>query len=301
MKLLEAIKNPKRVLYLIAMRGGFKFINDELYLKIIYRYTMGKKLNLDNPITFNEKLQWLKIHDRNPHYTTLVDKYGVKEYIKEHIGEEYIIPTLGVWDNFDEIDFDKLPQKFVLKCTHDSGGVIVCRDKSKFDVEDARKKINKALKRNYYWPRREWPYKNVIPRIIAEKYMVDEALGDLRDYKFFCFDGKAKAMYVAMDRNNEHEGTKFNFYDMDFNLLPITKNEYPNSDKEIQKPENFEKMRMIVEKLSSGFLHVRVDLYEANGKIYFGEMTFYHMSGMVPFEPEEWDEKFGSWITLPTK
>ena len=299
-KLIKAIRNPIKALYFIAMRGRLRFINDELYLKLIYRYTMGKKLDLDNPISYNEKLQWLKLHDRKPLYTMLADKYAVKEYMKNLIGEEHIIPTLGVWDSFDEIDFDKLPDKFVLKCTHDSGGVVICNNKSSFDVEAARKKINKALRRNYYWARREWPYKDITPRIIAEKFMEDEKSDDLMDYKFFCFDGKAQAMFVALDRNNESEETKFNFYDMDFNFLPII-NGHPNSAGDVKKPENFDKMRMIAEKVSVDIPHVRVDLYDINGQIYFGEMTFFHWSGMVPFEPEEWDEKFGSWITLPSK
>ncbi len=261
---------------------------------------MGKKLDLKDPKTFNEKLQWLKLYDRNPEYTKMVDKYEVKKYVADIIGEEYIIPTLGVWDKFEDIDFAALPDQFVLKCTHDSGGLVICRDKSKLDIEEAKKKITSSLKTNYYYQGREWQYKRVKPCIIAEKYMVDESGYELKDYKFFAFDGKSRAMFIASDRNTPGEETKFDFYDMDFNLLPFT-NGHPNSGKSIQKPETFDKMRELSEKLSKGIPQLRVDFYDVNGHIYFGELTFYHWGGMMPFDPEEWDHKFGEWIKLPEK
>lgn len=268
---------------------------DKEYLEILYRFYMKKKCNIDNPITYNEKLQWLKLYDRNEYYTKLVDKYEVKKIVSNKIGEEYLIKTLGVWDNFDDIDFNKLPNKFVLKCTHDSGGIVICTDKNKLNIKKARKKINHCLQRNYYLNHREWPYKNIKPRIIAEEYYVDESGKELKDYKFFCFNGKAKMLFVATDRPFD---TKFDFFDMNFKHLPII-NGHPNATSEILKPKNFDKMIEISEKLSSGIPHVRIDLYNVNGEIKFGEMTFYHWSGLVPFEPEEWDYKLGEWIQLP--
>ena len=424
-----------------------RFIPDEPYLKMVYRIRMGKKLNLENPQTFNEKLQWLKLYDRKPIYTTMVDKYEAKKYVAGIIGEEYIIPTLGVWNHFDEIDFDKLPDQFVLKCTHDSGGLVIVRDKSKFDKEAAKKKIEKSLKRNFYWKGREWPYKDVKPRIIAEKYMEDKTedqisdykvydfegnpeiiqvdfdrfiehkrnlytkdwdyiegelkypsikdrhdvkpdnlnqmiqaakmlsekitflrtdfylidgklyfgeltlfpesgfenfkpedldreygkciilpgggvllksdnymlwvhasaaynsdtteCSDLKDYKIFTFDGIAKALFVASDRSGDEE-TKFDFYDAEFRHLPFT-NGHPNAAVPPAKPETFNKMKELSYKLSKDLPHCRVDFYEVNGQTYFGELTFSHWSGLVPFVPDEWDKTFGEWITLPKK
>lgn len=270
---------------------------DELYLKLLFRNRMGKKLNLKNPETFSEKLQWMKLYDRNPQYTMMVDKYAVKEYVSKILGEEYIIPTLGVWDSFDEIDFEKLPEKFVLKCTHDSGGLVICTDKSKLNKAEAKSKINHALRRKYYLNTREWPYKNVKPRIIAEKYMVDESGYELKDYKFFVFDGQMRAMFIATDRTADTE-TCFDFYDRKFEHLPFT-NGHPNAQHTIKKPENFEEMIAIAEKLGKGLPQARIDLYNINGRIYFGEITFFHWSGMKPFKPEEWDYKFGSWFNLP--
>ena len=272
----------------------FRILPDRAYLSIKYRLLIGKKLTLKKPQTYNEKLQWLKLYDRNPEYTKMVDKYEVRKYVAEKIGEEYLIPLLGVWDSFDEIDFDKLPEQFVLKCTHDSGGLVICKDKGKFDTESARRKINKCLKRNYFWQSREWPYKNIKPRIIAEKYMVDESGTELKDYKFFCFNGEPKALFIATDRPHD---TKFDFYDIEFNHLPFT-NGHPNADREIKKPAGFDEMAQLARKLSEGLCHVRIDLYDINGKIYFGEITFFHWSGMTPFEPEEWDYKFGEMIKL---
>ena len=227
---------------------------------------MGKKLNLKNPKTYNEKLQWMKLYDRNPLYTRLVDKYEVKPYVAERIGQEYIIPTLGVWDRVEDIDFDALPDQFVLKCTHDSGGLVICRDKSKLNIEEAKRKLNKSLKNNFFYVGREWPYKNVKPRILAEAYMEDTATAELRDYKFFCFDGVVKAMFVATDRQKEGEEVKFDFYDADYNHLPFRQG-HPNANRPTEKPATFEQMRQLAEKLSRGLPQVRVDLYEVNGKI----------------------------------
>lgn len=290
----------QKIVTYACLHGYLDFLSDRVFLKIRYWGSMKKFLNLDTPETFNEKIQWLKLNDRNPLYTKLVDKFEVKDYVANKIGAEYIISTLGVWNDFDEIDFSKLPNQFVLKCTHDSGGLVICTDKNKLDVEAARQKINKSLKYNYYLLGREWPYKDVKPRIIAEVYMEDSETKELRDYKFFCFNGKVKALFVASDRQVENEETKFDFFDEHYNHLPFT-NGHPNALKYPEKPVCFDKMKSLAEILSKGFPHVRVDFYEVNGKIYFGELTFSHWSGFAPFEPEEWDYTFGSWIDLQNK
>ena len=274
-----------------------RLLPDKLYLQLRYYMVFHKPLNLKHPKTFSEKLQWLKLYDRKPEYTRMVDKFEAKKYVAERIGEEYIIPTLGVWDHFDDIDFDALPNQFVLKCTHDSGGLVICTDKAAFDRAAAKEKIEECLKRNYFWDYREWPYKNVKPRIIAETYMTDGDSPDLKDYKFFAFDGTVRALFIASERNACEE-TKFDFFDADFQHLNII-NGHPNADIMPEKPENFEHMKDLAAKLSKGFPHLRVDFYEANDRVYFGELTFSHWSGMMPFQPEEWDEIFGSWIKLP--
>lgn len=275
------------------------FLPDEMYLKIIYLFKMKKKLNLKTPQTYNEKLQWLKINDRKDMYVTMVDKYEVKKYVSTIIGENYIIPTLGIYKKFEEIDFSKLPNQFVIKCTHDSGGVIVVKNKNKFDKEMARKKIKECLKNNFYYYGREWPYKNVEPRIIVEKYMEDKKYHELRDYKFFAFDGKVELMFVATNRQGNGE-TYFDFFDKKYNHLDII-NGHKMNPITPEKPINFEKMIELAEKLSRNIHHLRVDFYEINGNIYFGELTFFHWSGMKKFYPESWDKKLGDLIKLETK
>lgn len=276
-------------------RVGLIF-GDEIYVRVEYFIVFGKRLRLKNPQTYSEKLQWLKLHEGDPIYTRMVDEAEAKKYVTEIIGEEYIIPTYGVWNHFDEIDFDKLPDQFVLKTTHDSGGVIICKDKKTLDKNAAKVKLEKSLKNDYYYTSKEWPYKNVVPRIIAEKYMEDES-GELCDYKLFCFDGKMKALFIATDRFTSGEETKFDFFDENFNHLPFT-NGHPNATKPIKKPESFQQMKDLAEKLSQKIPHVRVDFYCTNGKIYFGELTFFHWGGFKRFEPEEWDFKFGEWFKL---
>lgn len=273
-------------------------IPDKLYLRLKYYCRTGKWLHLKRPQTFNEKLQWLKLYGRRPIDTVLSDKYAVKEYITNTIGAEYVIPLLGVWDKFDDIDFDKLPNQFVLKCTHDSGGVVICKDKSLFDIESARDKINNGLRHNFYVFSREKAYRDIPRRIIAEEYKEDPGVGELRDYKFFCFDGEPKVMFIASDRQADGEETKFDFFDMEFNHLPFT-NGHPNAKVLPKKPVKFDEMKALAAKLSVGIPHVRVDFYEVEGCVYFGEMTYSHWGGMTPFEPDEWDNKMGSWIKLP--
>lgn len=297
-KYIKAIKHPEWLFGAILRRTIGPYMNDKSFIKWEYFSGMKKFPNLDYPKTYNEKLQWLKLNDIHPEYGELVDKATAKEYVRKIIGDEFIIPTLGVWDSFDEIDFDKLPNQFVLKTTHDSGGVVVVSDKREFDVCSARKKLEKSLRNNFFYAHREYPYKYVKPRILAEQYMVDESGTELKDYKFFCFDGKFKMLFVATDRGIGD--VKFDFFDTEFNHLPF-KQGHPWSARDVQKPVGFEKMIELSEILSKGFPHVRVDLYDINGKIYFGELTFFHFSGNVPFEPEEWDSKIGSWLKLPTE
>ncbi len=280
----------------------FNFVfSDEMYLKCLFKYRMNKSLDLDNPKTFNEKLQWLKLNDRNPLYTNLVDKYKVKEYVTEIIGKKYVPSLYGLWENPEEIDYDSLPDSFVLKTTHGGGneGVIIVKDKRTIDPEKIKKKLVRALKQDLYKVSREWPYKNVKKRIIAEEYLEDAATNELRDYKFFCFDGVVKALFVATERQKRQE-PYFNFFDSEYNNLDIQQG-HPKSKSLPLKPAKFDEMKSIAEKLSKGIPHVRVDLYEANGKIYFGELTFYHFGGMVPFHPEKWDVEFGAWLNLPKK
>lgn len=304
MSLLEKVKryitHPTKLFIRIGHGSFLKKMSDEKYLKLVFKDRMGYPLDLENPRTFSEKLQWLKLYDRKPIYTTMVDKYEVKKYVADAIGEEYIIPTLGVWESFDEIDFDELPEQFVLKCTHDSGGLVICRDKSKLNKAAAKEKIDRCMKRNYYWANREWPYKDVKPRIIAEQYMEDKETAELRDYKFFSFDGETKAMFIATERASETEETKFDFFDMDYNHLDF-RNGHPNATVLPAKPQNFELMHTLADKMSVGIPQVRIDFYEVNGRVYFGEMTFFHWSGLKPFEPAEWDRTFGDWIKLPNK
>ena len=272
---------------------------DGLFLKIYYPMIMKERLDLNNPRTFNQKLQWLKLYDRKPEYTTMVDKYAVKKYVAEKIGSEYIIPTLGVWDKFDDIDFESLPNQFVLKCTHDSGGLVICRDKAKLDFASAKKKIEKSLKHNYYLNGREWPYKNVKPRIIAEKYMEDHLTAELRDYKFSCFGGMAKCYKVDFDRFVKHRA---NYFFAAGDLMKIGEEVCPpDFNKEIPVSENLEKMKELDEKLSATQPLLRTDFYDADGKVYFGELTFYPASGFGECIYDGNDELLGSWIKLPEK
>jgi len=290
----------RNIIDYLDSRGFFKFMSDEAYLKFMYKLKMKRKLNLSDPQTFNEKLQWLKIYDRKPEYTTMVDKYEAKKYVADIIGEEYIIPTLGVWDRFEDIDFDELPDQFVLKCTHDSGGLVICRDKSKLDLKAAKKKINKSLKRNYYWIGREWPYKNVRPRIIAEKFMRDGESGELRDYKIFNFNGLPDFIQVDFDRFGNH---RRNLYTTDWTFIPASNNsQYPfDENVKVVRPKKLDQMLDFARILSAEIPHLRTDFYYVDEKIYFGELTFFHGSGFARFEPDSFDRQLGEKIVLPTE
>jgi len=261
---------------------------------------MGKWINWKNPLTYNEKLQWLKIYNRNPQYTVLVDKYAVKPVVANIIGRDYIVPTIASWDNPNDIDFDLLPKEFVLKTTNGGGGsgVIICRDKQNLDIVESKRKLSQSLKSNIYTRYKEWPYKNIYPRIIAEPRLTPTTSAELNDYKFYCFNGEPKIMLISHGRF--HGTTCFDYYDMDFRHLPFEQGG-PNAKIEASKPKNFDLMKRLAAELSSGIPHVRVDLYNCDGKVYFGELTFFDSSGFAEFNPQEWDEIFGQWINLPDK
>lgn len=266
--------------------GLYNYLDDESFLKKIFLKKIGMPLNLNNPQTFNEKLQWLKLHDRKDVYTSMVDKYEAKTHAAKIIGNEYIIKTLGLYNNFDEINFDLLPDKFVIKCTHDSGGLVIVKDKTTFDKRKAKRIIDKSLKRNYYYVGREWPYKNVLPRIIIEEYIEDEVNNDLIDYKIMCFNGQPKVIFTCTDRYSD--ALKVTFFDLDWNKLPFERH-YKSSNKVIAKPKNLKKMLDLSRKLSKGIPFVRIDWYEVKNKLYFGEYTFYPGSGFEEFRPEKYD------------
>lgn len=301
--IIKSIKKKRNLRFVFFNFWKFLFnanqLTDEKYLKKKYRYIMGRKLDLKNPKTFNEKLQWLKINDRNPMYTKMVDKYEVKNYIIKELGTEYIIPTLGIWDNFTDIDFDKLPDQFVLKCTNDSGSVVLCKDKKTFDKAKAKAIIDSGLKNNFFYDSREWPYKNVKPRIIAEQYMENNYGSELLDYKLLCFNGKVKCSFICLNRNSKN-GLNVDFYDNNWEIMPFERH-YPRSGITTNKPKNFNKMIEFAEKLSKNIPFVRVDFYEINGALFFGELTFFPGAGFEEFTPESFDYLLGSWINLPSK
>lgn len=298
------LKNPKLWYGPLATRGLLNWMTDEAYLKWAFSAKTGKKLNLRMPQTFNEKLQWLKVHDRKPLYTELADKYAVRKHIAKTIGEEHLIPLVGgPWKSFDEIDFDSLPEQFVLKCTHDSGGLVICRDKASLDLNTARKKIEKCLQNNYFAQGREWPYKNIPHRIIAEAYMEDEneAIG-LTDYKFFCFNGEPRMIYISQGLE-DHSTARISFFDLNGNAMPFCRRDYRPIEGQIVLPGNFSEMisaaRELAQMVECPF--VRIDLYSICGKMYFSEITFFPCGGMMPFDPPQWDEELGTWIKLPVE
>ena len=287
-----------RIFDALNYRKMLNWLPDKVFLEAAFRARFGRKLNLNNPETFNEKLQWLKLYNRKPEYTKMVDKYLVRDYVKEKIGEEYLIPLLGVWDDPEKIDFDELPMQFVLKCNHNSGlGMCICEDKNSLDINKVKEELKKGINQNYYLTSREWPYKDVPRRIIAEKYMVDESGYELKDYKFYCFDGKVKLVMINSDRMSS-EKTKANYFDENYQPLDFVWG-YENAEIPPQKPEKFEEMKYLAEKLSEGITHVRIDFYQTPSGIYFGEITFFDGSGFDAIEPIEWDYKIGSWLKLP--
>ena len=298
MIIFEALKKPWKIISSRRLPWLSALFSDTFYLKCFYRSVFDKKLDLNSPDGFNEKLQWLKIHDRHPVYLDMVDKYIAKQFVAKRIGERHIIKTYGVWDRFEDIDFDSLPNSFVLKCTHDSAGYVICRNKDEFDFDGARRKITKCLKRNFYYVGREWPYKELKPRVIAEEYMEDHTLHELRDYKFFTFNGVPKVMHLVSNRQNVDEETYGDFFDMDFCHLDLTMG-HPNAPECPKMPKNFEKMKEYATILAEGTIHLRVDFYEVDGNLYFGELTFYQDSGFTNIQPLQWNKVLGDWIVLP--
>ena len=301
-RMINFFKDPMKLIIYMSRFRIFRLLPDDKYQKLLFRAKMKYKLNLDNPSTFNEKLQWLKIYDRKPEYNTMVDKFEAKKFVADIVGKEHIVENYGCWNSFDEIDFSKLPKQFVLKCTHDCGGLVICRDKDKLDKDKAREKIEKSLKRNYYWTQREWPYKDVKPRIIAEKYLENAADKDglvgLVDYKFFCFNGKPEMLYVSKGLEN-HDTAKISFYDLDGKEMPFRRSDYaPVGDYTL--PENFSEMKLIAAKIAQSVdcPFVRIDLYSVEDNIYFSEITFTPCGGMIPFEPSSADIEVGKWLTV---
>lgn len=297
-------KSDKRELKVAFMQNlsGMKIshiIPDKKYLNMWHKAMYGKKINFKNPKTFTEKLQWLKLYNRNLEDVKLVDKYEAKKYIADRIGEEYIIPNIGVWDSVDEIDLNSLPDRFVLKCTHDSGSVVICRDKSKFDFEAAKAKLDRKMKKSLFWLMREWHYKKLKPRIIAEQYMenTDMNLKELRDYKFYCFNGEAKYLYVSEGLEN-HATAKISFLNLDWSFADFGRSDFAPFTELPEKPKAYEKMLELANQLSKGHAFLRVDLYEINGKIYFSELTFFPAGGFMPFDTLESDCKLGELIEL---
>lgn len=267
-------------------------------IKEKYWIRVGKNCNLQNPKTFNEKLQWLKLYYKKSEHTQMVDKYKVRQYVKEKIGEEYLIPLLGVYDNFEEIEFNKLPNDFVIKCNHDSGSVFICRDKERLDIEELKSRIDQCMNTNYYYGSFEWPYKNIKPSIIIEKYLNNKMSDDIIDYKFFCFDGIPKFLYVSEGLEN-HKTARISFYDMNYDEVNFSRSDYMQFTLKPKKPQNFEKMKLLATCLANKEPFVRVDFYEMEGEIYFGELTFFPCSGYIPFAPCEYDEKLGELLKLP--
>lgn len=278
---------PKKILRRLSQG-----IPDEAYLRMLYCCKMRRKLHLHPPVTFTEKLQWLKLYDRNPLYTKLADKYAVKAYVAEKVGEAHIVPTLGLWERPEDMDFSALPRQFVLKCTHDSNSVILCRDKEKLDKAAACRRLKEKLQENYYYFGREWPYKDVPPRILCETYLEDE----IKNYKFFCFYGRPRFLYVSVGLGKD---VRMFFCDMDWNRLPFRNTAYGPLDASLEKPACFAEMAAMVEILSAGIPFVRIDLFAVAGHVYFSEYTFTPTSGFMVFDPPEYDKILGDYLPLP--
>jgi len=289
----KAIKNPR--LAILVLARYCRFLSDEVFIKTQFWANLHHKLNLDNPQTYNEKIQWIKLYDRNPRYTQLSDKYEVRKYIADKAGEQYLVPMFGIWDNVSDIVFDDLPNQFVLKCTHDCGSTVICRDKSQHDIKKTKRKLEKKLKQNFYLRSREWQYKDIKPRIIAEEYL-ENSTDELYDYKIWCFGGEPHCIQFLCDRKTR---LKMAFYDTDWNLLPYVYN-FERNTKKVSKPVNLDEMLQVAKTVSQGFSFVRVDLYSLNdGSVKFGEMTFTPISGVALWSPPEYDLAIGEMIKLP--
>lgn len=289
------VKKPLLALYNGYWETIARLMSDKAYLKFVYKRNFHRELDLENPKSFNEKLNWLKLYDRKPLYSQLADKYLVKQIVAEKIGEKYIVPNFGVWKRFEDIDFEALPNQFVLKATGDSSGVNICRDKATFDKKTAQKKLNHSLHTNYYYRTREWPYKNIKPQIIADMLLDEHTGHELRDYKFWCFNGEPRVMYLT----NKGKYITENFYDMEFKPVLDIDHGFPRVKPEFEKPDCFEEMKHLASVLSKDIPFVRVDFFYVNGNVYFGEFTFYDWAGLYPFKTYEMDLNIGSWLKLP--
>ena len=285
----------------LSDRGFYWWLSDEEFLVRKYRCFFHKDPNLENPVTFNEKILWQKLYDHNPLYTKLADKVSSREYTIAKIGEDHLIPMIGVWDDVQEIDFDSLPDRFLLKCSHDSGSVVFCLDKRHFSIAKAKRHLTHCMNQNYYLLSREWQYKNIPHRVIAEPFLADSSQHKFLDYKFMCFNAIPKLCVVVSDVSFTGGKTKETYYDMDFNFLPIRACDMEYAPEDITRPKTFNEMKEIASKLSEGLPQVRIDLYDIDGKIYLGEYTFTHDGGNSTFTPPEWDYRMGEWWTLPEK
>jgi len=294
-KLIKYLDNREYRFLVSASLGFYRGMADEDYLRRIFCARMGSELRLDPPVTFSEKLQWLKLHDHNPAYHRMADKAEVKAYVAERIGERYIIPTIGVYDSFDEIDFDKLSPAFVLKCTHDSGGIYICRDRASFDKHKAKRVINRFLKRDYALQWREWPYKGLPHRIIAEEYI--PSADGLTDYKIHCFNGEPRLVLVCRDRFSD-TGLTEDFFTEGWEHLPVRRPEHPNAAEPIERPAQLDELLRLARELAQDIPFVRVDFYIVGERVLFSELTFFPAAGLTPFVPQEWDKTFGDWLEL---
>ena len=291
------LENPYKVFVVLFRNGKFAQMDDELYLRLLYRGVTGRRLNLNPPVLYSEKIQWLKLHDKNPVYPVFCDKLAVRDFVRARIGEEYLVDLCGVWDDPDEIDLSKLPDQFVLKCTHDSGSAIICKDKTTFDLESARQSLREWLRRDYSIQGREWPYKNIPRRIMAERYLVNADGSRAMDYKFFCFDGKAQFVLIRTNTNEKYIDN-FTFL-RDFTRFQIYLYQEPEAETtQVNKPARYEEMIVIAEKLSAGFVHLRVDLYDTAEGIKFGEQTLYNASGLSKLMTLEGDRFLGDLLQL---
>lgn len=297
MNIFRPIHNTKIVLLLITKHLS-GILSDRTRLKIMYYLHTGRRLNLDNPSSYCEKIQWLKLYFHDDRQHIMVDKYAVKQYVADIVGDIYVIPTIGCWKSVDDIDFNALPDQFVLKTTHGGGscGVVICHDKSTFDINEARKKLKRSMKQDIAAGSCEMPYKGVPRKIMAEPF-IGNGKSAPNDFKFFCFNGTPKFLKIDCDRYSDHFA---NFYDMEWKMLPFGEaNIMPHFDRPDNLPENFDQMVHIATKLSQGFPFLRVDLYNIAGRIYFGELTFFPCSGYIRFAPDEYEYKIGEMIKLP--
>ena len=292
---ISLLKNPYIFIMGLDKNGLLKWMPDSLFAKLSFHGMMGTKLHLDNPVTFNEKLQWLKVYDHREEYALYVDKIAAKKTVGDIIGYQHIVPTLGVWDKAEQIDFSSLPSQFVLKCNHDQGSVILVRDKNKINQTDIIKKLNSKLRENAYYGTREYPYKNIIPQVFAEKYLGDNII----DYKFYCFNGEPRFLYCGQGLTEDHS-LKIDFYDLDWNVMPFYRTDYQRLGN-IERPAHLDEMIEIARKLSKDVPFVRIDLFEIENTVYFSEFTLCPASGFMPFEPSEYDKIVGEWLSLPDR